>query len=169
MKIKKIGTVFFCSLLLLSCGKVDTAKANDSGNVVVESVDVSEKQPQVATAKPIELDIESFSTKIVNYKEAQGVWKYLGDKPAIIDFYASWCGPCRQIAPILEELATEYGDSIYVYKVDVDKYGELAGLFGVNSIPALLFIPQGGNPDMKVGLLSKTQLTEIINKFLLKK
>ena len=80
---------------------------------------------------------------------------YLGSRPAIVDFYASWCGPCRAISPILDELAKEYGDKIVIYKVDVDASGDIAQAFGIRSIPAVLFIPMKGEAQMTVGGRSK--------------
>ena len=107
--------------------------------------------------------------KVANFEANQDEWKYLGDKPAIIDFHASWCGPCKVIAPILEELAAEYGDSIYVYKVDIDKEQEIATAFNIRAIPVLLFVPMEGAPQMAQGAMSKDTIREAIEKVLLKK
>ncbi|MEG0456088.1 MAG: thioredoxin, partial [Bacteroides sp.] len=90
--------------------------------------------------------------------------KYLGDKPALIDFYASWCGPCKTLSPILEELAAEYGDKIIIYKVDTEEEQELAASFGIRSIPTLLFVPMVGEPQMSQGAMPKAQLKEAIDK-----
>lgn len=110
-----------------------------------------------------------FLTKVVNYEENPGEWKFLGDKPAIIDFYASWCGPCKAVAPILEELAAEYEGRIDIYKVDTEKEQELAAVFGIRSIPSILFIPLEGQPQMAQGAMPKTSFVEAINDILLKK
>jgi thioredoxin len=93
----------------------------------------------------------------------------LGEKPAIIDFYATWCGPCRSIAPILEELAEEYKDQIVIYKVDTDKEQELSAVFGIRSIPTLIFVPMEGNPTILQGAMSKTNFEKAINEILLVK
>lgn len=108
-----------------------------------------------------------FLKQVANYEAAPNEWVFLGDKPAIVDFYATWCGPCRSIAPILEQLADEYRGQIDVYKVDVDKQHELAAAFGVQSIPTLLFIPMKGNPQVMRGALSKQEFVELINRVLL--
>ena len=114
-----------------------------------------------------ELNSTTFSEKVYDMNGTD--LKYLGDKPAIVDFTASWCGPCQRLAPVLEELATEYKGKIEVYKVDVDKCRDLAQAFEISSIPALLFIPTKGKPSMMVGLRSKKQLTEEIESVLLGK
>ncbi len=117
----------------------------------------------------IHLTKAEFLTRVANYETNPNEWKYLGDRPAIVDFYADWCGPCKAIAPILEELAAEYGDSIYIYKINTDKEQELAALFGIRSIPSLLFIPKDGQPQMSKGAMPKAQLREAIDKVLLNK
>lgn len=117
---------------------------------------------------PIHINKADFLKKIYNYEESPGEWKYLGDKPAIIDFYADWCGPCKMVAPILADLANEYASKINVYKIDVDKETDLAREFGIQGIPALLFIPMNGKPQMSQGALPKDQLKEMIDKVLLK-
>ena len=110
-----------------------------------------------------------FIKLVHNYEASQNEWKYLGDKPCIIDFYADWCAPCRSIAPVLEELAKEYKDDIYIYKIDTEKERELAQVFGIRSLPSLLFVPMGETPQMAQGALPKTAFKEAIEKTLLKK
>ena len=100
---------------------------------------------------------ETFLTKVFNY-EANKEWKFEGDKPCIIDFYADWCGPCKMVAPILEELAEEYDGKLDIYKVDTEKEEELASVFGIRSIPSLLFVPKDGQPQMAMGALPKETL-----------
>jgi thioredoxin len=119
--------------------------------------------------KTIELTKADFLKKVMNYEENPTEWKYVGDKPCIIDFYANWCGPCKMVAPILEELAAEYEGQIYVYKVNTEEQQELAGAFGIQSIPSLLFCPMEGQPQMAQGALPKETLKEAINEVLLKK
>ncbi len=117
----------------------------------------------------IHLTKDQFLTKVANYEENPTEWKYLGDKPAIIDFYASWCGPCKTIAPILEELAQEYKDEIYIYKINTEEEQELAAAFGIRSIPSLLFVPMNEAPQMAMGAMPKNSFKEAIDKVLLKK
>jgi thioredoxin len=117
--------------------------------------------------KVVTLTTAEFKAKVCNI-DAEG-FKYLGKKPAIVDFYADWCGPCRAIAPTLEELAKEYGDKIVIYKVDVDASGDLAQAFGIRSIPAVLFIPMKGESKMTVGGRSKEDFKKQIDSILLGK
>ena len=113
-----------------------------------------------------ELNSETFNKKVYDMRVQEQ--KYLGDKPAIVDFTASWCGPCQRIAPILEELAEEYKGEIIIYKVDVDKEKGLAQAFNVSSIPAVLFIPaDGSDPIMTIGARGKERFKEDIQKYLL--
>lgn len=109
-----------------------------------------------------------FLSKIANFETNPSQWEYLGDKPALIDFYADWCGPCKALAPTLEELALEYGERIHIYKINTEEESELAGIFGVRSIPSLLFIPMNEQPQMAVGALPKQQLKDAIESVLLK-
>lgn len=97
---------------------------------------------------------ETFKSKVFDY-EKNKEWKYEGNLPAIIDFYADWCGPCKMVAPILEELSKEYDGKLNVYKVDTEAERELAGVFGIQSIPSLLFVPKEGQPQMAMGALPK--------------
>jgi thioredoxin 1 len=100
------------------------------------------------------LTFETFKEKVFNF-EANKEWKYEGTVPCMIDFYADWCGPCKMVAPILEELQKEYGDSIVIYKVNTEEQQQLAGMFGIQSIPSLLFVPTEGQPQMAMGALPK--------------
>jgi thioredoxin len=115
----------------------------------------------------IELTSEQFSQLV--YDIDGDDMKYLGSKPAIVDFTATWCGPCRSIAPILEELAKEYEGQIVVYKVDVDKCRDVATAFGISSIPAVLYIPLDGEPSMTIGARNKSKFQNEIDKILLGK
>jgi thioredoxin len=109
---------------------------------------------------------ETFLEKVFNYEKNQE-WKFEGELPCLIDFYADWCQPCKIIAPILEELATEYEGKINIYKVNTESETELAAAFGIRSIPSLLFCPQDGKPQMAMGALPKEQLKQAISEVLL--
>jgi len=107
------------------------------------------------------LNKDTFKEKVFNW-EANKEWKYEGSKPCLIDFYADWCGPCKMVAPILEELQKEYGENLVIYKVDTEEQQELAGMFGIQSIPSLLFVPNEGQPRMAMGALPKDSLEKAI-------
>lgn len=108
---------------------------------------------------------ETFKEKIFNY-EANKDWKFEGETPAIIDFYADWCAPCKTIAPILEELKAEYGDKLDIFKVNTEEQRELSSVFGIQSIPSLLFIPKEGQPQMAMGALPKETFKQAISEVL---
>ena len=108
---------------------------------------------------------EAFLEKVFNFEENKE-WKFEGKVPAIIDFYADWCGPCKMIAPILEQLSEEYGDKINIYKIDTEVEQELSAAFAIRSIPSMLFCPMGEAPQMANGALPKPPLEEIIKDVL---
>ncbi len=109
---------------------------------------------------------KEFLENIFNYEQSTS-WQYLGQKPCIIDFTASWCGPCRRLSPILDEIAKEYAGKIVIYKVDIDAEPELARAFGVSSVPALLFCPLKGEPRGALGLYPKEELKKAVEDILL--
>lgn len=113
----------------------------------------------------VKLTTADFKTKVFNYEENQE-WKYEGDLPCLVDFYADWCGPCKMVAPVLDELSKEYEGKIHVYKIDTEREQELAGAFGIQSIPSLLFVPMDGQPQMARGALPKAQLKSAIKDVL---
>ena len=112
------------------------------------------------------LNKETFQQKVFNWEQNKD-WKFEGDLPCLIDFYADWCGPCKMVAPILEELAVEYKDKINIYKVDTEDQQELAAIFGIRSIPSLLFCPKDGQPQMAMGALPKDTFKKAIEDILL--
>ena len=152
------------SFLLFSCNSGSASSLN-------EATETSEKEntmvvadapaaPDESSGKPVMLTKQDFLEKVMNYEKNQTEWIYEGDKPALIDFYADWCGPCRIAAPVLAELAKEYEGKIHIYKVDTEKEKELASVFGIQSIPAFLFVPQQGKPTMSNGIAQTPEQTK---------
>lgn len=159
------------SVALISC---NGTKKSENKEVVVETVQATETvvgNDSIASAPapdaPIHLTTAEFKKLVVNYDANPTEWKYLGDKPCIIDFWATWCPPCKVIAPVLDDLAKEYQGQIYIYKVDVDKEQQLAGAFGIQSIPTLLFVPMTGEPKAEVGAIPKETFKDRIDNFML--
>jgi thioredoxin 1 len=112
------------------------------------------------------LTLDTFKEKIFDYEKNKD-WSFKGDLPCIIDFYAHWCGPCKMIAPVLEELSDDYEGKINIYKIDTEKEMELSSMFGIRSIPAVLFVPKGGKPQMSMGAMPKEGFVQAINDILL--
>ena len=108
---------------------------------------------------------ETFKEKVFNFEENKD-WKFEGEKPCLIDFYADWCGPCKMVAPILEELSDEYNGKLNIYKIDTEQERELAGMFGIQSISSLLFVPTEGQPQMAMGALPKDSFKKAIKDVL---
>ena len=159
---KKLLSIAFAALLITACGSSNSQARPASDKTQTEQN--GQKQE-----KTIHLTKAEFLQKVYNYETSPGTWKYEGDKPCIVDFYADWCGPCRMVSPVLEELAAQYKDEIIVYKINVDKEKELAGVFGVRSIPTILFVPKEGKPMLAQGALPKEEFVKQIDSFLLKK
>jgi len=111
------------------------------------------------------LTIDTFKEKVFNYTENKE-WKFEGERPCLIDFYADWCAPCKMVAPVLEELAAEYEGKIDIYKIDTEDQKELAAIFGIQSIPSLLFVPLDEQPQMAMGALPKETFIRAINEVL---
>jgi len=108
---------------------------------------------------------EDFKTKVYDF-ETNNEWKFEGELPCIIDFYADWCSPCKMVAPILEEISEEYKGKLNVYKINTEQEQELASVFGIRSIPSILFVPKSGNPQMAVGALPKANMENAIREVL---
>ncbi len=116
---------------------------------------------------PEHLTKETFLEKVFDF-ENKKEWEFQGELPAVIDFYADWCGPCKMVAPIVEELSEEYDGKVDFYKIDTEAQQELAAAFGIQSIPSLLFIPLDGKPQMAAGALPKETFKQVIDDELLK-
>jgi len=148
-------------VLAVSCSNSTETNAQDKQSTPAEKHEAEE-------GKTIHMNKEMFIKQVMDFEINKEQWVYLGDKPAIIDFYADWCKPCKLIAPIMDELAEEYKGQIYIYKVDTQVERELASVFGIRSIPAVLFIPMKGQPQMATGALPKETFKSVIDDFLLK-
>jgi thioredoxin len=147
-------TISACTNANGSNQKTATTDKNDG-------VEIAENTPSGEKAgNAIHITKQDFLTKVMDYEANPQEWIYKGDKPCLIDFYADWCGPCKIASPILDELAGEYKDEIYVYKVDTEVERELAAVFGIRSIPSFLFIPQEGNPTMSNGIARTPEETK---------
>ena len=117
--------------------------------------------------KATELTKEEFLKRVVNFEAHPDKWIFEGERPCIVDFYVSWCGPCKMVAPILDEQAGEYAGKIDIYKVDTEKETRLAEVFGIRSIPTILFCPIDGQPQMAKGAMGKADFKKIIEETLL--
>ncbi len=158
MKLNSIFLVVFILLLFV----FSECTNSSSGDNVAEMSNLS-------ALKSFEyITTEQFKEKIFDF-EKNKEWIYSGTKPCIVDFYADWCGPCKMLSPILGELSEEYKDKITIYKVNIDKEKDLAQLFNINSIPALLFCPMSGKPSMSNGYIEKSELSKMIKEILLTK
>jgi thioredoxin 1 len=151
MKKKVLLSLLISSVFFITC---NSESRSSSGG---------EKAGETAV---VQLTNELFKKMIFNY-DAGKEWKYEGSKPAIIDFYADWCGPCRQLSPLVEEIAKEYAGKIIVYKVDTDKEKILSQTLGISGLPTLLFIPAQGAPQVSMGAIPKESLIKAINEVLL--
>jgi thioredoxin 1 len=119
--------------------------------------------------EPEQLTVATFKEKVYNYDKNPDNWVFEGKVPCVVDFYADWCRPCKMVAPIMEELASEYKGKINIYKVNTDQQRELSKMFGIRSIPAVLFVPMSGKPQMSTGALPKESFKQVIDEFLLGK
>ena len=142
---KKITPYLFCALFIL---------------LGFTSVAQTAKKPELLTK-------ETFMKKVWNYEKSPNEFKYLGDKPCLIDFYADWCGWCKRIAPIFEEFCSTYAGQIYVYKINTDQQKELQALFQVKNLPSILFIPMKEKPTMIQGAQSKEKFEQLVKQLLL--
>ena len=151
------GTHEDCSGECDGSGNCKKSTECDKNRECDNSAECTSNAPQLDTnIGCIQTDNNLFLSKIADYKNPE--WKYLGDKPAIIDFYADWCGPCKKIAPSLDEVAKEYAGKLYVYKVNVDNCREIAEAYGISSIPTLFFVPVDGAPIKAIGMMEKSDI-----------
>jgi thioredoxin len=165
MKKIQLLIIAISAILFASCNSTSKEKNENAENATQVETTKSTNATH-ADGGVIYLTNETFKQKVFNY-EVNKEWKYEGDIPCIVDFYADWCGPCKQVAPILDDLAKQYDGKIYIYKVDTDKQQELASAFGIRSIPSILFVPVKGQPQMSQGALPKESFVKAINEVLL--
>ncbi|MDX1285552.1 MAG: thioredoxin [Draconibacterium sp.] len=163
MKTRNLFLIAIGIALLASCSSTGS-KSESSASA--EKPEVSKVDNHNAESKVVYLTDETFKQKVFNYTENEE-WKYEGTVPCIVDFYADWCGPCKRIAPTLDELSKEYDGKVIIYKVDTEKQREVASAFGIRSIPSILFVPLEGQPQMAQGALPKESFVSAINEVLL--
>lgn len=151
MKTLKLVSLVLVSVIMLNCNAQTKTEAKETtpkaGNEIIH------------------LDAKSFKTLVFDY-ENNKEWKYLGDKPAILDFYADWCGPCKMLAPHLEAIQKEYGGNVQVYKINTDEQKELAGAFGIQSLPTIVFVPVNDKPTAVMGYKGKSDIEDVITEVL---
>ncbi|MDP1622584.1 MAG: thioredoxin [Bacteroidales bacterium] len=157
MKKLTFALLFLIPFTFTACS--GTANETNSGNENIGAKEITDGQVNKLTA-------DAFQKLVWDYKSNPKEWVFSGDQPVIIDFYADWCKPCRLVAPIMDELSKEYNGKVRIYKVNTDEQKELAGLFNINSIPAVLFIPKNGKPQMSVGAMQKEAYVEMIRNVL---
>ncbi|MDZ7740638.1 MAG: thioredoxin domain-containing protein [Bacteroidota bacterium] len=161
MKELKILLIAFGLVVFAGCSSMG---GNDEKTKTADNTAMTASEE----GKPIYLTYETFKEKVWDFEKNPQEWVYEGDEPCIIDFYADWCQPCKKIAPIMEELAAEYKGKVKIYKVDTQNEKELARVFQIRSIPAILFSPVAGKPMMQTGAYPKDMYVKVIEENLLK-
>ena len=156
--------VFAIAISALSCTNMKGNQENKLKSDVSESISSPADDDKIA---PEYLTYETFREKVWDFEKNPQEWNYQGEIPCVIDFYADWCKPCKQVAPIMDELAIKYAGQVKIYKIDVDKEKKLASVFGIRSIPSVMFSPRKGQPSMQAGALPREQYIQIIEKELL--
>jgi len=163
---KKIGITLLAVILnlgVISCNSNAAENSTERDNGNKSAVEVK------AEGIVVHLSEESFKALVWDYDKNPDSWEYVGELPAVIDFYADWCGPCKKVAPIMDKLAADYNGQLIIYKVNTDENRELSSVFGIRSIPSVMFIPQQGKPAMQVGAMQESQYKDIIEDFVLGK
>lgn len=168
IKMQLLGTMMLAALSLTACGQ--SAKNDKSAETATAKTTAQADKTTTETGseggKAIYMTSADFKKKIMDYEKNPDKWVFEGKRPVLVDFYATWCGPCKRTSPIVEQLAKEYEGKVDVYKIDVDKEQEVSAAFGIQSIPTFLFIPVEGKPTVQVGALNKEQFEQIIKTIL---
>lgn len=167
---KKLAFILAVAVISLQSCNASQKNNNSNDNNAVPAETVAQNGGEDGGS--VKLTKEKFLKEVWDYENSPQEWKFKGDKPALIDFYADWCGPCKIASPILEEISKEYAGKITVYKIDTQVERELAGVFGISGIPAFLYIPKNGKPTMSSGIArtkedTKQMFKENIDKLLL--
>lgn len=175
MKSKAVLNFWMFALVVLfaaGCSNETKNESSDAKNeVVVESSSETKSEKSnssIEDIKPQKITAAQFKELVWDYEANPEEWKYEGELPCVVDFYADWCKPCKMVAPIMDDLADEYDGRLLIYKVNTDEERELASVFQVRSIPSILFAPKSGKPAMQPGALSKEDYKGIIDDFVLK-
>ncbi len=164
---KRIGFIVLILVMAGTYSCTDAVGSQEGDVTLTGNTENPAAVPNESDAEPEYLTYDTFIEKVWNFEENPQEWVYEGDVPCVIDFYADWCRPCRMVAPIMDDLAKEYDGKLKIYKIDVDKEKQLASIFQVRSIPAVLFSPVKGRPMMQAGALPKDQYVRIIEDNLL--
>ena len=166
---KKLSAIIILaiSVSLISCGNIQGNQADDKPSIENEGDKTGTETSEQIT--PEYLTYETFKEKVWDFEKNPQEWVYKGDIPCVIDFYADWCKPCKMVAPIMDDLAIKYNGKVKIYKINTDKEKKLAGVFGIKSIPSVLFSPMEGRPMMQTGALKKADYIGIIEDDLLNK
>lgn len=160
---RKMNRVLLLMLLAFNTmAMACTTTTNKELNTNPDSV-----KEKTTAGKVVKIDQAMFKKLVWDYQNSPQEWKFTGERPVVVDFYADWCGPCRRVAPIMEKLAEEFKGQIDIYKVNVDHNKELSAVFGINSIPAILFVPMNEKPAMQPGLMQEEQYRQIFKEFVL--
>lgn len=154
-------------VLLLVCVLTVALSCSSQTQNQQSETPASQSETQAPKQSVSYITTQQFQEKIFDYVHEKD-WKYLGDKPCVIDFYTTWCGPCKRLAPIMEELAEQYAGKVQFYKADTEKERELAYVFQIASIPQVLYVPVKGQPILLKGLYPKEEIVKIIDEHLLK-
>jgi len=160
--------VFVFAISLFSCTNTQGNQENNATAKIQKNTDGDGNEQVNNETKPEYLTYETFKEKVWDFEASPEEWNFKGEEPCVIDFYADWCKPCKMVAPIMDEMAQKYDGKVKIYKINTDKEKQLASVFRIRSIPAVLFIPKEGQPMMQTGALPRDSYVEIIEKELLK-